>query len=93
MVAGEDEGGLECAPPTVVPSTPAEVEPLIDQVVLERLFCGGPAEEGGGSQEKALSPTALLKDQRYDSDKVVLMLKERILSLQRSMDEDVLGRG
>ena len=93
VVAGEDEGGLECAPPTVVPSTPAEVEPLIDQVVLERLFCGGPAEEGGGSQEKALSPTALLKDQRYDSDKVVLMLKERILSLQRSMDEDVLGRG
>ena len=93
VVAGEDEGGLECAPPTVVPSTPVEVEPLIDQVVLERLFCGGPAEEGGGSQEKALSPTALLKDQRYDSDKVVLMLKERILSLQRSMDEDVLGRG
>ena len=86
-----DEGGLECAPPTVVPSTPVEVEPLIDQVVLERLFCGGPAEEGGGSEEKALSPTALLKDQRYDSDKVVLMLKERILSLQRSMDEDVLG--
>ena len=93
VVAGEDEGRLECAPPTVVPSTPVEVEPLIDQVVLERLFCGGPAEEGGGSQEKALSPTALLKDQRYDSDKVVLMLKERILSLQRSMDEDVLGRG
>ena len=93
LEVGEDEGGLECAPPTVVPSTPVEVEPLIDQVVLERLFCGGPAEEGGGSQEKALSPTALLKDQRYDSDKVVLMLKERILSLQRSMDEDVLGRG
>ncbi|WZN67383.1 hypothetical protein HKI87_19g89590 [Chloropicon roscoffensis] len=93
VVAGEDEGGLECAPPTVVPSTPVEVEPLIDQVVLERLFCGGPVEEGGGSEEKALSPTALLKDQRYDSDKVVLMLKERILSLQRSMDEDVLGRG
>ena len=93
VVAGEDEGRLECAPPTVVPSTPVEVEPLIDQVVLERLFCGGPAEEGGGSEEKALSPTALLKDQRYDSDKVVLMLKERILSLQRSMDEDVLGRG
>ena len=63
-----------------------DIEPLIEEVVLEHLFSD--AASLAKEEPAELSPNTLLGVTKYDSDKVVLMLKERILDIQKTMQEE-----